>query len=86
MECNTIALIRNEQHLRSERRADELSTHAACAVLGVLAALLRGNLLEHLRDRRAVLGVEVGVNFIEEVEGCWIALLDGEDEGEGAQT
>jgi hypothetical protein len=39
-----------------------------------------------LRDRRAVLGVEVGVNFIEEVEGCWIALLDGEDEGEGAQT
>jgi hypothetical protein len=86
MERNTIALIRNEQHLRSERRADELSAHAARPVLGVLAALLRGDLLEHLRDGRAVLSVEVGVDFVEEVEGCWVTLLDGEDEGEGAQT
>lgn len=37
-------------------------------------------------DGGAVLGVEVGVDFVEEVEGCGVALLDGEDEGEGAET
>lgn len=34
----------------------------------------------------AVLRVEVGVDFVEEVEGGRVALLDGEDEGEGAET
>lgn len=37
-------------------------------------------------DSSPVLGIEVGVDFIKEVEGRRIALLDGEDEGEGAET
>lgn len=37
-------------------------------------------------DGGAVLGVEIGVDFVEEVEGRRVALLDGEDEGEGAET
>lgn len=41
---------------------------------------------EHLGDGGAVLGVEVGVDFVEEVEGGGVALLDCEDEGEGAET
>jgi hypothetical protein len=86
MKCNTIAFISHKQHLRPERRADELSAHAARAVFDVLVALLRRDLLEHLRDGCAVLGVKVGVDFVEEVKGCWVALLDCEDEGEGTQT
>ena len=39
-----------------------------------------------MRDGGAVLGVEVGVDFVEEVEGRGVALLDCEDEGEGAET
>lgn len=39
-----------------------------------------------LGDGGAVLGVEVGVDFVEEVEGCWVAGLDGKDEGEGAEA
>lgn len=37
-------------------------------------------------DGGTVLGVEVGVDFVEEVEGGGVALLDGEDEGEGAEA
>jgi hypothetical protein len=86
VERDAIAFVGHEQHLRSERCADELSAHGAGAVVRVLAALLRGDLLEHLCDSRAVLGVEVGIDFVEEVEGGGIALLDGEDKGEGTQT
>lgn len=32
------------------------------------------------------MGVEVGVDFVKEVEGGGVALLDCEDEGEGAET
>jgi hypothetical protein len=32
------------------------------------------------------LGVEVGIDFVEEIEGCGVTLLDGEDEGESAET
>ena len=31
-------------------------------------------------DRGPVLCVEVGVDFVEDVEGCWVSGLDGEDE------
>ena len=86
MERNTIALIRHEQHLRSESRADELSTHAARTSVCILGTLLSGDFLEHLCYSCAVLGIEIGVDFIEEVERSWIALLNCEDEGEGTQT
>jgi hypothetical protein len=82
VERDTVALISHKQHLRSESRADELSAHGAGAVLGVLAALLSGDLLEHLCDSGTVLGVEVCIDFVEEVEGCGITLLDSEDECE----
>jgi hypothetical protein len=39
-----------------------------------------------VRDGSAVLRVEVGVDLVEEVEGRRVALLDGEDEREGAQA
>jgi hypothetical protein len=39
-----------------------------------------------LGDSSTVLGVEVSVNFVKEVERRGVALLDGEDEGESAET
>ena len=33
-----------------------------------------------------VLSIQIGVDFVKEVEGCGIALLDREDEGEGAEA
>ena len=42
--------------------------------------------VQHLGDGGAVLRVEVGVNFVEEVEGRWVTALDGENESEGAET
>jgi hypothetical protein len=86
MERNTIALIRHEQHLRSESRADKLSTHTARTSICILGTLLGGDFLEHLCYSCAVLGIEIGVDFIEEVEGSGITLLNCEDEGESTQT
>jgi hypothetical protein len=37
-------------------------------------------------DSSAVLSIEVGVDFVEEVEGCGIGGLDGEDERQRAET
>lgn len=62
------------QHLGTERRTDELAVRRV------------RNRLEHLRDGRPVLRVQVGVDFIKQVERCGIAGLDGEDERQGAKT
>ena len=70
---DTIALIRHLDHLRSESRADELTSR------------LR-RLVQHLRDRRTVLRVEVGIDLVEKVERRRIGGLDGEDKLECAQT
>lgn len=74
--ADSVALLRDHNHLRPERSANELTT-ALCVV---------GQSLEHLRHSRAVLRVEVGVNLIEEVERRRVALLDGKDQGERAQA
>jgi hypothetical protein len=39
-----------------------------------------------LCDRCAILCIQVGVDLVEEVEGCGIAGLDCENEREGAET
>ena len=82
MERDTVALISHKQHLRSEGRADELAAHSTCSVLCIFTALLSGDLLEHLCDSGTVLGVEVCIDFVEEVEGRRITLLDCEYECE----
>lgn len=73
-----VALLRHEQHLGPEGGADEL---AAAGLAGPV-----GDGPQHVGDGGAVLGVEVGVDFVKEVEGGRVALLDGEDEGEGAEA
>ena len=86
---NPIALLGDLHHLRSERRANELRRRVLFSFLFilVLGVVVAGReLADHLRDGRAVLRVEVGVDFVEEVEGRWIAPLDCEDEGECAET
>ena len=75
---NPVALLRHQQHLRPERRADELAPAR-------LARALRDG-FEHVGDGGAVLRVQVGVDFVKEVKGRRVALLDREDEGEGAET
>lgn len=55
------------QHLGSESGADELAVGRV------------GDGLEHLGNGSSVLGVEVGVDLVEQVEGGGIAGLDGED-------
>lgn len=80
VEGHTVALVCHEEHLGPESSADKLATHAI-TVLPVtsLGALLGGYLFKHLCDRGTVLGVEVGINLIKQVEWCWVALLDRED-------
>lgn len=73
-EAHAVALLRDMQHLRSEGCADKL------AVSGV------GNGLQHLCNGCTVLSVEVGVDFVEEVERCRVAGLDCEDKRESAET
>lgn len=63
------------QHLRAEGGADELGSLVAAT-----------DVAQVVRDRSAVLRIEVGVDLVEEVEGRGVALLDGKDEGEGAET
>lgn len=68
------------QHLRPERCADELPATSAFLAAGVSDGF------EHVGHRLAVLGVEVGIDFVKEIKRCWVAFLDGEDEGKGAET
>ena len=77
--AHAIATVRHQHHLRPERRADELAS--AIAVLAALST----ELVEHLRDRRAVLRIEIGIDFVKEVKGRGVALLNGKDEGECAE-
>jgi len=85
MERNAVALVCHKQHLRSESCANELSTHASCVAI-ILRGLLSRDVLKHLCNGGTILGVEVCVDFIEEIEGRRIALLDCKDESEGAET
>ena len=77
--CHAIASVSHKDHLRSERCADKLTT--ALAVLTTLPT----QLLQHISNSCAVLSVEIGVDFIEEIEGRWVALLNREDKGECAE-
>src|SRR5215469_9974076 len=74
MERDTIALVGNKQHFRSEGSADELTTHTSSLTI-ILRRLLCRNVLEHLRDGCTILSIKVGVDFVEKVEGCGVALL-----------
>jgi hypothetical protein len=40
-----------------------------------------GQVFKHLSNGSTVLGIQIGVNLVEEVERGWIALLDGKDKG-----
>lgn len=68
------------QHLRPERRADKLPATSAFLAAGV------SDRFEHVGHRLAVLGVEVGVDFVKEIKRGWVTFLDCEDEGKGAET
>lgn len=74
-----VTLIRHKDHLRSESSADELA--AAFSRLSSLSTKFP----QHLSDSRAVLRVQIGVDLIEEVERCRVALLDGKDKCQRAE-
>jgi hypothetical protein len=77
--ANTVAPIRHMHHLRPERRTDEL----AASIL--ILASVPTQPLQHLRHSRAILRIEIGIDFIKQVEWRWVALLDRKDEGECAE-
>lgn len=68
------------EHLRPERRTDELPAAS------VFIAAAVSDRFEHVGHRLAVLSVEIGVDFVKEIKRSWVAFLDGEDEGKGAET
>lgn len=67
----TIVLVCLEDQFRSEGRADVL-------------AILCGVLLNHLGDGTTILRVKIGVDFVKEVEGSGIAVLNSKDKAESA--
>jgi len=86
---HAVVFVRDMDEFRPERRADELAVVAAaevfdhlcycCSVLrweAVLVGVVKREGGEHT--------VEVGVDFVEEVEWCGVTLLDCKDEREGA--
>lgn len=72
--ADTIAFLGHMQHLRPEGGADKLPVRRV------------RDRLQHLSHRRPVLGVKVGVDFVEKVEWSGVAGLDGEYEGKGTKT
>lgn len=76
---NTIASIRHVYHLRPESRADKLTTS-----IRVLSTMTTQS-LQHLRNSSSILRVEIGIDFVKEVERRGIALLDSKDQGERAE-
>lgn len=73
-EADTVTFLCNEEHLRTESRADKLPVGRI------------GDGLEHLCNGGTILSVKVGVDLVEEVERGWITGLNSEDECEGAET
>lgn len=80
-----IALLRHQQHLGTEGGADELTATASPFSVAVPALSPRDG-LEHVGDGGAVLGVEVGVDLVKEVERRRVTLLNGENESKGAEA
>ena len=89
-----VGLFSHKQHLGPKSGTDELTTAASTSLgtapfaticLGGCLLLLR-DLMQHLGDGSAVLGVEVGIDFVEEIERSRVAALDCEDEGQGAEA
>jgi hypothetical protein len=62
------------QHFRSEGSADELSVSRV------------GDGLEHLCNSCTVLGIQIGIDLIEQVEWRGITSLNGENECESTKT
>jgi hypothetical protein len=56
-----------------------LAAHVVFSHLAVLVVLLGGDFFEHLGDCGSVLGIEVCIDLVEQVERCGIALLNCED-------
>ena len=84
---NTIAFLCHPQHLRPERCADELPSTTLLSVAVTLPTLpalraigrCRREGVQMLGDGRAILRIEVGVDFVEDIERGWVGGLDGKD-------
>ena len=83
---DTIALLSNTKHLWSEGSANELSTHGPLALRAIFIVVVVGKIVKMVSDSRTVLGVEVGIDLVEDVEWRGIGGLNGKDEGQTAQT
>ena len=70
--ADRIALVGHEQHLRSESGANELP--------------ISRRFRQQLRNSSAILGVEVGIDFVKEVERRRVRGLNSKDERKSTQT
>lgn len=95
-EGDSVAFFCHPQHLGAEGGADELRAGGTwiCRVCGLLALLPAacvggtgraegGQVFGH---GGTILGVEIGIDFVENVEGCWVGGLDGENQGKRTET
>lgn len=65
---DTVALLCDQQHFRTEGSADKLS----------ICSIRDG--LQHLRNCCTVLSVQVGIDLVEQIERSRITSLDGENQ------
>lgn len=85
-EADAEAFVRDPQHFRPEGRANELSAlRPVVAVRGILVCSV-GKVQEMIGDGRPVLGIQVRVDLVEDVEGSRVGGLDGENQGKTAET
>lgn len=77
--ADTVTLLCHVHHFGSEGRADELRTDSAI----VTWSRQHG---KHVRNSSSVLSVEIGVDFVKEIERSRIAALNGKHERKSAKT
>ena len=80
------AFVRHSQHLWPERRTDELTSRGPIVVINAIVHSRICKLQQVIRHRRSVLCVKIGIDFVKDVEGCWVRGLYGKDQGEAAKT
>lgn len=85
-EAHAETLVRDVQHFRAERSADKLPSHRPIVfVRGILISSV-GEVQQVVCNGCSILRIEIGVNFIENIEWRRVGGLDGENQGKTAQT
>lgn len=85
-EGNAIHLFRHQQHLRSESRANKLTSSRLLSVIIWFFIRSTSQVLQMICHCCSILSVEVSINLVKDVEWRGISFLNSKDESQRTET